>query len=248
MSWHIGDYKKDTGHLRAAGHGAYFLLCMHYWATGGLPDDDEELAAIACMTDKEWKTYRPKIQKFFFDGWRHKRIDKEIATANAKYEKRALAGQKGGNATAAAKQNPSNATSNDQAKPHQPITDNHSEEAKYASSSGARKRACRLDPNWWPTTENVEYALAKGLSLDRINLEAEKFRNHWTAKSGQNATKLDWDATWKNWILRSMEGSNGRPNGRAETLVERGQRLAGQARAVEFGAGFGRRDDAVGGD
>jgi hypothetical protein len=26
MPIHIGDYKRDTGHLRAAGHGAYLLL------------------------------------------------------------------------------------------------------------------------------------------------------------------------------------------------------------------------------
>src|SRR6185312_8321139 len=96
MSWHIGDYKKDTGHLRAAGHGAYFLLCMHYWATGGLPSDDKQLATIACMTDREWKQHKPTIQAFFRDGWKHKRIEREIAEAQAKYEKRSNAGSKGG--------------------------------------------------------------------------------------------------------------------------------------------------------
>lgn len=98
MSWHIGDYKRDTGHLRAAGHGAYFLLTMHYWATGGLPDDNQQLAAIACMTDKEWKAIRPTIEAFFQPGWRHKRIDKELAQATEKYERRSAAGRRGGNA------------------------------------------------------------------------------------------------------------------------------------------------------
>lgn len=124
MSWHIGDYKKDTGHLRAAGHGAYFLLSMHYWATGGLPNDDEQLATIACMTRREWSKHKPIIKPLFKAGeWKHKRIDEELTTAQAKYEKRAAAGKQGGNAKASAKQTPSNAT----AKPYQPITDNPKE-------------------------------------------------------------------------------------------------------------------------
>lgn len=121
MSWHIGDYHRDTGHLRAAGHGAYFLLCMHYWATGGLPNDDKQLAAIARMSDKEWKEHKPLIEPLFKLGnWKHKRIEEELDQAQKKYDARANAGQKGGNAKAKGKQNPSNAT----AKSYQPITDN----------------------------------------------------------------------------------------------------------------------------
>lgn len=32
--------------------------------------------------------------------------------------------------------------------------------------------------------------------------EFERFGNYWRAKSGKDATKLDWFATWRNWILR----------------------------------------------
>lgn len=28
---------------------------------------------------------------------------------------------------------------------------------------------------------------------------AGKFRNHWVAKTGKDATKRDWKATWENW-------------------------------------------------
>jgi uncharacterized protein YdaU (DUF1376 family) len=119
MSLHIGDYKKDTGHLRAAGHGAYFLLILHYWATGGLPHDDKQLAAIACMTDREWKLHKPTMVAFFKEGpWKHGRIEKEIADAEEKYRKRAAAGREGGSAPRKPKQKGSNAP----AKPEQPIT------------------------------------------------------------------------------------------------------------------------------
>lgn len=110
MSLHIGDYKKDTGHLGAAEHGAYLMLTMHYWATGGLPGDDAQLARIACMSDRAWKVARPTMAAFFQSNWKHKRIDRELADAQAKYDRRALAGKKGGDAKAAAKQRPSIAT------------------------------------------------------------------------------------------------------------------------------------------
>lgn len=115
MSLHIGDYKKDTGHLRAAQHGAYMLLIMHYWATGSLPEDDAQLAAIACMTTVEWRKCRPVIFRLFQPEWRHKRIEQELAEARVKYERRAAAGRKGG--TSGKRTGEDSASSHDQAMP-----------------------------------------------------------------------------------------------------------------------------------
>lgn len=81
MPIHIGDYQRDTGHLRAVGHGAYLLLMFHYWSTGGLPDDDDQLAAIARMTKGEWRKHKPVLQRFFKEGWKHGRIDFELEKA-----------------------------------------------------------------------------------------------------------------------------------------------------------------------
>lgn len=35
--------------------------------------------------------------------------------------------------------------------------------------------------------------------------ETEKFRNYWRSKSGKDATKLDWPATWRNWMLTAAD-------------------------------------------
>lgn len=109
----------------------------------------------------------------------------------------------------------------------------------------ARKQATRLSSDWWPSEANIQYALAKGLTLERINIEAEKFRNYWTAKAGKDAAKLDWDATWQNWIIKAATEA---PNGKArqqhqQTLAERGRDLAERARDLERAAGIGRADD-----
>jgi uncharacterized protein YdaU (DUF1376 family) len=81
MPLYIADYRADTAHLSAAEHGAYLLLIMHYWSTGGLPDDDRPLARIACMSGAEWRRARPTLASFFQDRWTHKRINSELARA-----------------------------------------------------------------------------------------------------------------------------------------------------------------------
>jgi uncharacterized protein YdaU (DUF1376 family) len=91
MPLDVAAYRKDTAHLAAAEHGAYLLLIMHYWATGAVPDDDRQLARIAAMTPAEWKRARAVVQAFFYDGWRHKRIDKELARAADISSKRSAA-------------------------------------------------------------------------------------------------------------------------------------------------------------
>jgi uncharacterized protein YdaU (DUF1376 family) len=96
MPLYVGDYLADTRHLSAAQHGAYLLLLMHYWAKGGLPADDRQLANIAAMAPAEWQRHRAVIAAFFGEGWRHSRLDQEIHRTTAIRAKRAAAGSKGG--------------------------------------------------------------------------------------------------------------------------------------------------------
>lgn len=107
MPIHIGDLLRDTGHLNLEELAAYMLLLFHHWSTGSLPEDDKRLATIARMTAAQWKRAKPELEKFFQPGWKHGRIEKDLATSHANYEKRAKAGAEGGKAKAAAKQNAS---------------------------------------------------------------------------------------------------------------------------------------------
>jgi hypothetical protein len=53
-----------------------------------------------------------------------------------------------------------------------------------------------------------------------IDLKAEhlKFTDHWKAKTGRDATKLDWNATWRNWIRNARPPTNGtKPRNQQET-------------------------------
>jgi hypothetical protein len=57
-------------------------------------------------------------------------------------------------------------------------------------------------------TEREHYALP----VIDLGLEATKFCRFWTAKSGRDATKIDWRKTWLNWCTNAR-GSGGGGNG-----------------------------------
>ena len=180
MPIHIGDYKRDTGHLRAAQHGAYLMLLFHHWSTGELPDDDAQLAAIARLSPSEWRKARPILIKFFDEGWRHGRVEEDLAAAKQAYEKRAKAGEKGGKAKADGKQCSSIATagpeqshSNAVAGPEQPLTFNQSKKEDapdgapptYAFESGVIRLNQRDLDRWKASFSHLDVpAELEGLS------------------------------------------------------------------------------------
>jgi uncharacterized protein YdaU (DUF1376 family) len=98
----IGDYLKDTAHLTVDQHGAYLLLLMAYWCRGSaLPADDQYLARVVRVTPQKWRSIRQTIAAFFDErdgAWHSERADKELAKAQAGYERRAAAGRLGAEA------------------------------------------------------------------------------------------------------------------------------------------------------
>jgi uncharacterized protein YdaU (DUF1376 family) len=97
MPLYVGDYLKKTTHLGALESGAYLHLIMDYWSNGKLPTDERQLARIAKVSDREWSRIRDTLQAFFVDGWRHERIEKELAHAEEVSNKRKEARAKRGN-------------------------------------------------------------------------------------------------------------------------------------------------------
>lgn len=79
------------------------------------------------------------------------------------------------------------------------------EDNKLSSKKGAANRGCRLPENWELVRSLGEWAMDQGLSRDEVIREAEKFKNYWHSKTGKDATKKDWDKTFKNWIFNSLE-------------------------------------------
>ena len=74
------------------------------------------------------------------------------------------------------------------------------EQPKRAGSPKSGARGSRIPANWTPTPKDYAFASSEGLNREEINREADRFRDYWTAASGRNACKLDWEATWRNWL------------------------------------------------
>ena len=86
-----------------------------------------------------------------------------------------------------------------------------------------KRRATRLPPDWKPTEADIAMALEEGFSGEMLNREIARFRDYWDAKAGQNATKVNWSATFRNWIRgafdrRPLSYANGGRNGKSNIM------------------------------
>ncbi|WP_332065734.1 YdaU family protein [Bartonella sp. CB189] len=60
----------------------------------------------------------------------------------------------------------------------------------------------RLPDDW---QADIHAAILEGLSENQARWQEKKFRDYWRAKSGKEALKADWQATWRNWVRREIE-------------------------------------------
>ena len=71
-----------------------------------------------------------------------------------------------------------------------------------ASPRGTRWASDQSIPEDWLLFVDGRFK-ALGRAPPDLQLEAEKFVNFWAAKSGKDATKLDWKKTFLNWCLNA---------------------------------------------
>lgn len=85
------------------------------------------------------------------------------------------------------------------------------EERETVSETFHRKsnRGARLASGWEPTSPDHAAGLEM-LGREGLANELAKFRDYWAAQPGQRGVKLDWDATFRNWIRNTRKPSNGR--------------------------------------
>lgn len=79
------------------------------------------------------------------------------------------------------------------------------------------KRGTRLADDWFLPQPWGQWALDKHphWTPDVVRDEALKFANHWRSKSGRDATKRDWLATWQNWCMSDICQRSHPPPGQA---------------------------------
>lgn len=102
------------------------------------------------------------------------------------------------------------------------------------------ERGKRLPPEWVLPMAWGEWALQKypHWTAEIVRDVATKFRNHWVAKSGKDATKLDWLATWQNWCSSSITQRDypipqALTAGSADKASRLAQRLSNEQRTID---------------
>jgi hypothetical protein len=65
--------------------------------------------------------------------------------------------------------------------------------------SAPRKRGSRIADDF-EVTDAMRLWAVEGAPFVDVDRETQNFIDFWTAKAGQDATKLDWPATWRKWM------------------------------------------------
>lgn len=78
-------------------------------------------------------------------------------------------------------------------------------EPPLAPQGGQSKRGTRLLEDWIVPESWIAWAVEEGMPGAKAKSEADRFRDYWIAQPGRKGVKLDWQATWRNWIRTGME-------------------------------------------
>ena len=204
-------YLGDTTHLTTIEHGAYLLLLMAMWRTSdcSLPHDDKLLARYARLTSGQWARVKQVLMPFF-------RIHGDRITQGRLTDEREAVRQRSHKQSDKAKARwlKNNNTDNAVAKPDECQTDashththTHKEFPPIAPPSGGptenpSKRGTRIPDDFCP---DRDFAAKAGLSGAEIDTQVASFLDWAHAAPGAKGVKLDWQATWRNWVRRSLE-------------------------------------------
>lgn len=196
-------YLGDTRHLTTIEHGAYLLLLICMWRSDAyLPNDDKLLAKFAGLTSGQWRRIKPVLMPFFdVEGDRitqgrlndeYKAVRQYSKRQSVRAKARWLKTKETGDATASERHMP-------------PLTPYPlpTVKEKRDTKVSPKKTGTRIPEDWVLPKDWGEWAVSEGYPEAGIRLEAAKFHDYWKAKSGKDATKLDWSATWRNWMRNS---------------------------------------------
>ena len=211
--FHIGDYRSATMHLSNDEDLAYRRLIEWYYDTEKpIPVETQWVSRRLRVETEALETV---LRDFFVltdDGWKNDRCEREIAEYRNMRERNRGNGAKGGrprkeeipekqpeinpvetqkNPVGFQSQPTGKATNN-----QEPVTSNQ-EPVKRVEAK--QQRGSRLPADWSPSSADAMFCKTERPYLD-VSKTADRFRDYWHAQPGAKGSKLDWSATWRNWV------------------------------------------------
>ena len=191
----LGDYAKKAGRLTMLQHGAYTLLIDSCYDREIFPTLEQALEWTWASTEAEVEAVKFVLSRFFLLDKDGCYVQDRILAELLHYQKNADTNKRiADEREAKRKENRTKRVQSvDEAPPNQePLTINH-------KPIKENKRGSRLAQDWFLNKSLGEWALQERPDID-VRLVAEQFKDYWVAQPGQKGVKLDWDATWRNWV------------------------------------------------
>ena len=211
IPFYPSDWLAGTRGMMADETGVYItLIARMYEMAGSIERDDERLYRICGCKSKrafakiaDYLIAEGKIQEA--DGeLSQQRVTKEINKVVEKSTKAKAAANERWN------KKPSKINTSDDADAMQtdmlggcqPKPEPYKTEAKAST----KKRATRLPDDWFLPSEWGQWAVDE-FSMREVDVrsQADRFKDYWIGVGGQKGTKLNWEATWRNWIRKHIE-------------------------------------------
>ena len=192
--FNIGDYQSHTSHLSDIEDLVYRrLLDWYYLHECPIPLDEAEVSRQIRMRS-HIESIAIVLREYFErtdDGWIHHRANKEIAKADDKSVKasasaKARWSKKDANALPPLSE--SNATHNTL-----PITQDTEHKTQKKTLGKRLANDFHFPKEWEEFCQQTRPELHPTQTFD-------KFKDYWIAQAGQKGVKLDWFATWRNWV------------------------------------------------
>lgn len=204
--------------------GVYITLIARMYEMAGAIENDTARLSRLCGC-KSTTAFKRSLQ-FLIDDGKIQLIDNELSNekvqnvvknltiisskaksaAEARWSKKRNKNNDGGNASASVGHMP------------QPCQPKPKKEKKLSNDS-SKKRASRLTDDWCPTRDFTDWPIQNlHWTLNRAQGQLSQFKDYWVAKSGKDAAKLDWLATWRNWCRNDERRNPTRPQ--EKTLAE----------------------------
>lgn len=87
----------------------------------------------------------------------------------------------------------------------------------------ANKRGSRITPEYFPNDQTIQTMKSEFpfVTRDEWASEHRQFVDYWQSQAGARGAKLDWDATWRNWMRREF-----RKDKYSQRMSTNGQRVS----------------------
>jgi uncharacterized protein YdaU (DUF1376 family) len=210
---------------------------------------------LSARTRDERKTVETILYEFFElteAGWIQLRCDREITAYQSKAEVARGNGKLGGRPKKTEEVISKLSNKTEQKANQEPVTisqqpgtinqqPKNQEEAKPQKQNTLKadaSRGSRLPADWVLPASWEEWAAQNrpDLTSEGIRKIAEAFKDHWISQPGRHGTKVDWEATWRNWIR------NERPS-KALSFADRKMQEHEQSQAALHAWAEGKKSD-----